>query len=78
MIQYQADMKNTLVIAETIISIALTALILLQAKGVGLGRSLGSTAYHSRRGMERIVFRVTIILAILFATLAIISQLIIS
>ena len=71
-------MQSFLLTAEILIAVALTSLILLQAKGVGLGRSLGSTAYHSRRGMEKIVFRLTVILAIVFAALSITSQLILS
>ena len=71
-------MQSFFLTAEIIIAVALTSLILLQAKGVGLGRSLGSTAYHSRRGMEKIVFRLTVILAIVFAALSITSQLILS
>lgn len=47
----------------------------MQAKGVGLGRSLGSSAYHSRRGLERIVFRGTIVVAVLFCLISIVNQL---
>lgn len=55
-------------IIQIIISIALVSLILLQAKGVGLGRTFGGGGefYKSRRGVEKIIFRMTIILTVLF------------
>lgn len=70
-------MKNTLLIAQIIIGVIVTGLILLQAKGIGFGRSLTTSTYHSRRGMEFIVFRATIALAITFVLTAIAAQLII-
>ena len=63
-------MKNSLLIAQIIIGIILSGLILLQSKGVGLGRSMGGM-YHSKRGMEIIVFRATIILSVLFAIVSV-------
>ena len=70
-------MKIPFEIASIALSVVLIALVLLQAKGVGLGRSLGSTAYHSRRGVERIVFRATVLVAFLFCTLSVVAQLLI-
>lgn len=69
-------MKSTLIFIQIAASVALSALILLQAKGVGLGRSFGSTAYHSKRGVERLVFRLTIGLSIFFVGLSFVSQLV--
>ena len=42
--------------------------ILLQAKGTGLGRAWGGGGefYRSKRGVEKILFRLTIALAIIF------------
>lgn len=59
-------MPTVLVIIQSITAILLTILVLLQSKGTGLGRSFGSTSYHSRRGVEHLFFRLTIILAIIF------------
>jgi preprotein translocase subunit SecG len=67
-------MKNVLIIVQLVTGILLTILVLLQAKGTGLGRTLGSTQYHSRRGMEQLVFRLTIACAVLFVCSAIVSQ----
>jgi protein translocase SecG subunit len=70
-------MKDVLIIAQIVIGIVVTGLILLQAKGIGFGRSLTTSTYHSRRGMEYIVFRLTIALAVVFVLTAIAAQLII-
>ncbi len=70
-------MRDTLTIVTIVISIALSGLILLQAKGVGLSRSFGASSYHSRRGMERIIFRATIVLAVLFCVISVANQLLV-
>ncbi len=61
-------MNNILLIFQIIISLILIALIMLQAKGVGLGRAWGGGGefYKSKRGVEKIVFNLTIIAAIIF------------
>ncbi len=62
-------------LALIIVSIALTAVILLQSRGAGLGGlgggTGGGTGYHVRRGVERLLFNVTIGLSVLFFFLAI-------
>lgn len=64
-------MKPTLLAVQIIVGLALSGLILLQAKGTGLGRAFGSTSYHSKRGVETLVFRTTIILAVIFVGLSV-------
>ncbi|MEK9200470.1 MAG: preprotein translocase subunit SecG [Patescibacteria group bacterium] len=63
-------MKAVLDIAQIVVSVALAGLVLLQAKGTGLGRSFKSTSFHSRRGVESLVFKTTIVLAIVFVCLS--------
>ena len=57
-----------LIAAQMILAVALIASILLQQRGTGLGGAFGGevTAYRSRRGIERTLFRLTILLAVLF------------
>ena len=64
-----------LTILQIIVAIALIAVILLQAKGTGLGSTFGgqSQMYHSKRGVEKVVFTLTIILAIVFVVLSILN-----
>lgn len=61
-------MKKYLIFFQILISAALTVAILLQTPGKGLGSIFGSSGefYRSKRGMEKLVFYLTIILAILF------------
>lgn len=63
-------------IALIIISIALIASVILQSKGAGLGGLTGADTggiFTARRGIERTLFRVTIVLGALFFLLATIS-----
>ncbi len=68
-------MKNIIVVAQIVVSILLITLIILQAKGVGLGRAFGGAGdfYKSRRGVEKIVFNLTIVLLITFLITSILS-----
>ena len=61
-------MSEILSIIQIVVSALLIMAILLQARGSGLSSVFGgeSTFYHTRRGMEKIIFWTTIILAILF------------
>lgn len=68
--------KNLLDIAIIIVSTALVASIVLQSKGAGLGGltgggSDGGGSFSARRGLEKTLFRVTIVLSVLFFFLAI-------
>lgn len=64
-------------VAQMILAIALIASILLQQRGTGLGGAFGGevTAYRSRRGIERTLFRLTIVLAVLFVLFSLIGLL---
>ena len=65
-------MKLFLIITEIIIALVLIGTILLQAKGTGLGSSFGGSGelYQSRRGVEKIVFYLTIAVSALFAVVS--------
>lgn len=62
-------MRNIIQIAQIAISVLLIIFILLQAKGTGLGSAFGGGGemYRSKRGVEKIVYNLTIIFLILFA-----------
>ena len=69
-------MNTPINIAIIITSIALIASILLQSKGIGLGSLSGGDTcgvYTKRRGVDRILFFITIGMAVLFVILAVIS-----
>jgi preprotein translocase subunit SecG len=57
-----------------ITSVALILSVILQSKGAGLGGLTGSdtgSVFTARRGIERTLFWVTIVLSVLFFALAI-------
>ena len=51
------------------LSVLLILAVLLQARGSGVGEAFGGSGavYRTRRGIEKTLFRATIILAILFS-----------
>jgi len=63
-------MKDILTIIQVIVSILLAITILVQQKGTGLsstfGGSGGGNFYSSKRGVEKLLARFTVVLAILF------------
>ena len=60
-------MNYPILIAQVLISVALTGVILLQAKGGGLGSAFGGGSFKtSRHGFDKVLFNTTIILAIIF------------
>jgi preprotein translocase subunit SecG len=69
-----------LAIGQIIVSIALIAAILLQARGTGLSGTFGgdSAVYRSRRGVERRLWQFTIVLLVLFVLFSLVSFLIVT
>ena len=67
-------MVNYLNIALIIISVLLILSVILQSKGAGLGGLSGADAgsvFTARRGIERTLFWVTIVLSVVFFALVI-------
>jgi preprotein translocase subunit SecG len=72
-------MERFLDIALIITSVALIISVILQSKGAGLGGLTGADTggvYTARRGIERTLFWVTIVLSAIFFVLAITTVLI--
>jgi len=71
-------MRGVLNVIQIVISILLIGLILIQARGTGFGRSnsFGGSSSFSKRGLEKLIFRLTFIVVSLFLIVAIISLLI--
>ena len=68
-------MQTYLNIAQIIVAVVLTMVILLQVRGGGLGGIFGQpdSTYRSRRGMEKTLFQFTIALVILFIAISVLS-----
>lgn len=62
-------------VAQILIAVSVAASILLQARGTGLSSTFGgeSTAYRSRRGLERTLFRLTIVLVSVYVLISIVG-----
>jgi len=67
-------MDNIIPIVQIVISIVLIGLILLQQRGgAGLGSAFGQSggAYSTQRGIQKKIFRFTVLLAAIFIALAV-------
>lgn len=66
---------RSLLILQAIIAIMLIASILMQNRGSGLGAVFGGDfgGYHTKRGFEKFLFRGSVVLAVLFAMIALIN-----
>jgi preprotein translocase subunit SecG len=66
---------NLLQVAQIVIAVAVSASILLQARGTGLSSTFGgeSTAYRSRRGLERTLFRLTVVLIVVYVVISLVG-----
>ncbi len=58
-----------------VVAIAITGLILLQGKGAGLGSAWGGGGqlFQTRRGIEKVTLRITVVLIVVFFILSLIS-----
>jgi preprotein translocase subunit SecG len=67
-------------IVQIILSITVVIFILLQARGAGLGSAFGGSSagsvFKTRRGVERLIFNLTVGFVILFALISLISALV--
>ncbi|MHB8892167.1 MAG: preprotein translocase subunit SecG [Candidatus Limnocylindrales bacterium] len=68
-------MNAFLAVGQILLSIALIAAILLQARGTGLSGTFGgdSAVYRSRRGVERRLWQFTLLLLVLFVLFALVA-----
>ena len=65
---------------QIVLSVLLIGAILMQRTGASLGGAFGadnfSSGFHTRRGLEKTLFRATIVLGILFALSALLNLLV--
>jgi preprotein translocase subunit SecG len=64
--------RQYLQIVQIIVGVALIITILLQARGSGLGSVFGGTGtvFKTRRGIDKLLFRMTIIFMVVFALIS--------
>ncbi len=65
-------MQTALLIAQMVAAILIVGAVLLQAQGNGFGAAWGGggETFHTRRGVEKVVFYFTIVAIVLFAAIS--------
>lgn len=68
-------MRNILLVINIALSIAITVFILIQGRGAGLGSAWGGGGemFQTRRGIEKITLRLTVLLIGAFFIVSIIN-----
>jgi len=68
-------MQTYLNVAQIVLAVALILVVLFQVRGGGLGGIFGQpgTVYRTRRGVERILFQLTIILIVVFLVISVLT-----
>ena len=71
-------MSNIILLLQIILAILLTLVIIIQQKGTGLGSTFGGELgfYRTKRGAEKMLFNLTIVLATVFILSSIVGLLI--
>ncbi|MFA5770344.1 MAG: preprotein translocase subunit SecG [Patescibacteria group bacterium] len=68
-------MKNFLLILNIVFSVLIVVFILIQGKGAGLGSAWGGGGemFQTRRGMEKVILRLTSIFIVIFLVVSLIN-----
>ena len=68
-------MKNFLLILNIVLSVLIIIFILIQGKGAGLGSAWGGGGemFQTRRGMEKVILRLTMAFIIVFLVVSLIN-----
>lgn len=68
-------MNNFWLITQAVLSVLIITVVLLQTQSGGIGQAFGggSNSYHTKRGLEKVLFNATIALIVLFAIASIAS-----
>lgn len=68
-------MESALYIALIILSITLIGLVIIQGRTAGLQQRDSSSIYRTKRGLEKTIYQATIVVAVVFLLLALITSL---
>ena len=68
-------MQTYLNVTQIVLAVALIIVILFQVRGGGLGGIFGQpgTVYRTRRGVEKILFQLTIVLVVIFLVISVLT-----
>jgi preprotein translocase subunit SecG len=70
------SLRTAFNLAQILISIVLIVVLVLQAKGSGFGSALGgqtTSVFRTRRGVEKTLFQLTVVLATIFLAISLLS-----
>lgn len=72
------DFESYLNLAQLLISVILVVVVLLQTRGGDIGAAFGAgggggSSFRTRRGLEKTLFQLTILLAIIFVAMSAVS-----
>lgn len=72
------DFSNYLNLAQLLISLILIVVVLLQSRGGDIGAAFGGgggggSSFRTRRGLEKTLFQLTIVLAVIFVGMSALS-----
>ncbi len=73
------DFESNLNLAQMLISIILVVVVLLQARGGDIGAAFGGggggggSSFRTRRGLEKTLFQLTIVLSVVFLAMSAVS-----
>ncbi len=62
------ELRSFLSLAQILVSALLVVLVLLQVRGTGFGAAMGGqdASFRTRRGMQRSLHRLTIVVVVIF------------
>ncbi len=68
-------MQQVLLVINILLSIAIVVFVLMQGKGGGLGSAWGGGGeqFQTRRGVEKLTLRLTVVCIVLFLIVSIVS-----
>jgi preprotein translocase subunit SecG len=67
-------MKTILLVIQILVAISLIGVILIQSSKGGLGSAFGGGGeFRSKRGAEKVIFRLTIVLTVVFFAVSVIN-----
>jgi preprotein translocase subunit SecG len=68
-------MQTFLSVAQILVAVTLILIILLQVRGGGLGGIFGQpdSVYRTRRGVEKRLFQLTVVLVVIFVAISLIA-----
>ncbi|MDA0815200.1 MAG: preprotein translocase subunit SecG [Chloroflexi bacterium] len=66
------ELRSFLSLAQILVSALLVVLVLLQVRGTGFGAAMGGqdASFRTRRGMQRSLHRLTIVVVVIFISMS--------